>query len=226
MAYDAKPQPNLDGLGIFFIIWTFIWTFIVIGGMVFLWRRRDMPMLRIRDLPLTFVAIMMLHLYWGAIQTGYVYFPLFTPEGEYWIMSLYFPIGIALFHASNSRFLHVAKQQKELFASDEKVYSRPRARRDSWLGKFQALDYTKKILVTIGFGMTIQVCVHPPSRHYVDMTNMNSSSSQSSCGASPGSSITAGVSSALKSIRVPRSTKSLRLAKVGNGKHTPLINGF
>ncbi|CAG1996116.1 unnamed protein product [Fusarium graminearum] len=156
MAYDAKPQPNLDGLGIFFIIWTFIWTFIVIGGMVFLWRRRDMPMLRIRDLPLTFVAIMMLHLYWGAIQTGYVYFPLFTPEGEYWIMSLYFPIGIALFHASNSRFLHVAKQQKELFASDEKAYSRPRARRDSWLGKFQALDYTKKILVTIGFGMTIQ----------------------------------------------------------------------
>ncbi|EYB27940.1 hypothetical protein FG05_04628 [Fusarium graminearum] len=156
MAYDAKPQPNLDGLGIFFIIWTFIWTFIVIGGMVFLWRRRDMPMLRIRDLPLTFVAIMMLHLYWGAIQTGYVYFPLFTPEGEYWIMSLYFPIGIALFHASNSRFLHVAKQQKELFASDEKTYSRPRARRDSWLGKFQALDYTKKILVTIGFGMTIQ----------------------------------------------------------------------
>ncbi|ESU08446.1 hypothetical protein FGSG_04628 [Fusarium graminearum PH-1] len=156
MAYNAKPQPNLDGLGIFFIIWTFIWTFIVIGGMVFLWRRRDMPMLRIRDLPLTFVAIMMLHLYWGAIQTGYVYFPLFTPEGEYWIMSLYFPIGIALFHASNSRFLHVAKQQKELFASDEKTYSRPRARRDSWLGKFQALDYTKKILVTIGFGMTIQ----------------------------------------------------------------------
>ncbi|KAG8664118.1 uncharacterized protein FPOAC1_014050 [Fusarium poae] len=156
MAYSSMPEPNLDGLGIFWIVWTFIWTFIVVSGMAFLWRHRDMPMLRIRDLPLTFVAIIMLHIYWGAVQTGYVYFPLFTPGGEYWIMSIYFPIGIALFHASNSRFLHVAKHQKELFASDENTYSRPRARRDSWLGKFQALGYTKKILVTIGLGMIVQ----------------------------------------------------------------------
>jgi hypothetical protein len=222
MAYSSMPEPNLDGLGIFWIVWTFIWTFIVVSGMAFLWRHRDMPMLRIRDLPLTFVAIIMLHIYWGAVQTGYVYFPLFTPGGEYWIMSIYFPIGIALFHASNSRFLHVAKHQKELFASDENTYSRPRARRDSWLGKFQALGYTKKILVTIGLGMIVQVCIHLYSRHLVYQINMDSSSSQSSCGASPRSSIPAGVLQVLKSIRVLRSTKSLRWAKVGNGKHTLL----
>ncbi|KAJ4123181.1 hypothetical protein NW768_009709 [Fusarium equiseti] len=157
MAYSSKPQPNLDGLGIFWIIWTFVWTFIVAGGMIFLWRRRDMPMLRIRDLPLSFVAIILLHMYWGAVQTGYVYFPLFTPEGEYWIMSLYFPVGIALFHASNSRFLHVAKQQKELFAPDEKAETKSRARPGSLLGRFQRLDYNKKILATIGAGMVIQL---------------------------------------------------------------------
>lgn len=158
MASSPKPQPNLDGLGIFWIIWALVWTIIVACGMTFLWRRRDMPMLRIRDLPLSFAAIIMLHLYWGAIQTGYVYFPLFTPEGEFWIMSIYFPIGIALFHASNSRFLHVANQQKELFASDEKAYSKSRVRPGSLLGRFRALDYTKKILVTIGLGMVVQVC--------------------------------------------------------------------
>ncbi|KAF5531729.1 hypothetical protein FMEXI_12875 [Fusarium mexicanum] len=156
MAGTEKPEARLDGLGIFWIIWTFVWTFIVAGGMVFLWRRRDMPMLRIRDLPLSFAAIVLLHIYWGAIQTGYVYFPLFTPEGEFWIMSLYFPFGIALFHASNSRFLHVAKQQKELFASDEKAPSKSRARPGSLLGRFQALDYSKKILVTVGLGMVVQ----------------------------------------------------------------------
>ncbi|KAF4953284.1 hypothetical protein FGADI_6150 [Fusarium gaditjirri] len=156
MAGTEKPEPRFDGLGIFWIIWTFVWTFMVAGGMVFLWRRRDMPMLRIRDLPLSFAAIVLLHIYWGAIQTGYVYFPLFTPEGEFWIMSLYFPFGIALFHASNSRFLHVAKQQKELFASDEKSPSKSRVRPGSLLGRFQALDYSKKILITVGLGMVVQ----------------------------------------------------------------------
>ncbi|WZH47650.1 uncharacterized protein QYS62_008806 [Fusarium acuminatum] len=152
----AQPQPRLDGLGIFWIVFTLVWTFIVAGGMYFLWRRRDMPMLRIRELPLSFAAVILLHLYWGAIQTGYVYFPLFTPEGEYWIMSLYFPFGIALFHASNSRFLYVAKQQKELFGSEEKSPYKQRVRPNSLRSRFQSLDYSKKILVTIGLGMAVQ----------------------------------------------------------------------
>lgn len=159
----AQPQPRLDGLGIFWIVFTLIWTFIVAGGMYFLWRRRDMPMLRIRELPLSFAAVILLHLYWGAIQTGYVYFPLFTPEGEYWIMSLYFPFGIALFHASNSRFLYVAKQQKELFGSEEKSPYKQRVRPNSLRSRFQSLDYSKKILVTIGLGMAVQVWKYPTS---------------------------------------------------------------
>lgn len=95
-------------------------------------------------------------------------------------MSLYFPFGIALFHASNSRFLHVAKQQKELFASDEKSPSKSRVRRGTLLGRFQALDYSKKILITVGLGMVVQVwntphihttiltyAVHPHHHHVV-----------------------------------------------------------
>ncbi|KAF4985634.1 hypothetical protein FGRMN_11144 [Fusarium graminum] len=156
MAESEVPRPRLDGLGIFWIVFTFVWSFIVAGGMYFLWRRRDMPMLRIRELPLSFAAIIMLHIYWGAIQTGYVYFPLFTPEGEYWIMSLYFPIGIALFHASNSRFLYVAKQQKELFGSEEKSPYKTRVTTNSLLSRFKSLDYSKKVLVTIGLGMVVQ----------------------------------------------------------------------
>ncbi|KAF4969839.1 hypothetical protein FSARC_2997 [Fusarium sarcochroum] len=152
-----KPEARLDGLGIFWIVFTFAWSFILAGGMYFLWRRRDMPMLRIRDLPLSFAAIILLHIYWGAVQTGYVYFPLWTPEGEFWIMSIYFPFGIALFHASNSRFLHVAQQQKELFAIDEKSPSKSRSRPGSLLGRFKSLDYSKKILVTVGCGMVIQI---------------------------------------------------------------------
>lgn len=156
-----KPEPRLDALGIFWIVFALAWTFILAGGMYFLWRRRDMPLLRIRGLPLSFAAIILLHLYWGAVQTGYVYFPLWTPEGEFWIMSTYFPFGVALFHASNSRFLHVAKQQKELFAMDEKSPSKSnRSRPGSLIARFKSLDYNKKIYITIGAGMAIQVHPH------------------------------------------------------------------
>ncbi|KAM5341366.1 hypothetical protein ACJ41O_014397 [Fusarium nematophilum] len=154
---EPKAQPRLDALGIFWIVFTFAWTFMVAGGMYFLWRRRDMPLLRIRGLPLSFAAIFLLHLYWGAVQTGYVYFPLATPEVEYWIMSTWLPFGIALFHASNSRFLHVAKTQKELFAMDAPPSKGRRSGPKGLKGRFQSLDYTKKILVLVGAGMAFQL---------------------------------------------------------------------
>ena len=53
-----------------------------------------------------------------------------------------------------------------------------------------------------------------------DEANRISLSLLSSCGASPKSSITVGVSPAPKSIPAPKNTKSLRWARAGNGKHT------
>ncbi|KAJ3455323.1 hypothetical protein MRS44_013923 [Fusarium solani] len=151
----AKAEPRLDALGIFWMVFTFAWTFMLAGGMYFLWRRRNMPLLRIRGLPLSFTAIILLHLYWGAVQTAYVWFPLATPQVEYWVMSTYLPFGIALFHASNSRFLHVAKTQKELFAASS--HEKPRRSESGPKGRFQTLNYTKKILVLVGLGMAFQL---------------------------------------------------------------------
>ncbi|KAF4983967.1 hypothetical protein FZEAL_759 [Fusarium zealandicum] len=151
-------KAKLDGLGVFWIVFTFAWSFVLAGGMYFLWRRRDMPLLRIRGLPLSFSAIISLHLYWAAVETGYIYFPLATPEVEFWIMSTYLPFGIALFHAANSRFLHVAKAQRELFV-EEKPSSRNRRshRPRSLIGRFKSLEYTQKIFVLIGIGMFFQL---------------------------------------------------------------------
>ncbi|KAH6957524.1 hypothetical protein BKA56DRAFT_502221 [Ilyonectria sp. MPI-CAGE-AT-0026] len=155
---EAKTQPhaNLDGLGVFWIVFALSWILTIAGGMIFLWRRRDMPILRIRGLPLSLLVITLLHLYWGAVQTVYVYFRLATPEVEYWIMSIYLPCGIALFHASNSRFLHVAKAQKELFASDAASIKSKRAKTKSLICRFRSLNYTRKILILVGAGMSFQ----------------------------------------------------------------------
>ncbi|KAM6506415.1 hypothetical protein FSOLCH5_013396 [Fusarium solani] len=151
----AKAEPRLDALGIFWMVFTFAWTFMLAGGMYFLWRRRNMPLLRIRGLPLSFTAIILLHLYWGAVQTAYVWFPLVTPQVEYWVMSTYLPFGIALFHASNSRFLHIAKTQKELFAASS--HEKPRRAKSGLKGRIQTFNYTKKILILVGLGMAFQL---------------------------------------------------------------------
>ncbi|KAG8168556.1 hypothetical protein KVR01_001305 [Diaporthe batatas] len=98
--------------------------------MGFLWYRRDTPLLRIRDLNLSFAAIGFLHTYWMAVQMAYIVKP-FPPQAEYWIMGIYLPFGIALFHASNSRFLYVARQQRR--------------------------SHTRKMLVVIGMGMGLQL---------------------------------------------------------------------
>ncbi|CAM1509613.1 Fc.00g033520.m01.CDS01 [Cosmosporella sp. VM-42] len=153
----TKPEARLDGLGIFWITFAIVWTLLVAGGMAFLYRRRDMPMLRIRGLPLSFAAVILLHLYWGAVQGGYCYGPIFPPVVEFWIMGIWLPFGIALFHASNSRFLHIAKNQKKLFASNNDQVKPARVRRSGLLGRYRGMDYTNKMLLLVSVGMLFQL---------------------------------------------------------------------
>lgn len=215
-AKPPQPHANLDGLGIFWITFALSWTFIVAGGMIFLWRRRDMPMLRIRGLPLSFLAITLLHLYWGAVQTGYVWFPLAAPEIEFWIMSVYLPCGIALFHASNSRFLYVAKTQKELFASDTaSIISKP-AKPKSFLRRFQSLNYTQKILIFVGAGMVFQV-IQLEGGIPIPIADLKDSSYlHSLCSSFRKSSIPPSASQVLR-LREPKTRRSLKCAEAGNG---------
>ncbi|KKY37978.1 hypothetical protein UCDDA912_g02007 [Diaporthe ampelina] len=104
--------------------------------MGFLWYRRDTPLLKIRGLSLSFAAIAFLHTYWMVVQMAYIANP-FPQQAEYWIMGIYLPFGIALFHASNTRFLYIARQQRR-----------------SRLGR---LSHTRKMLVVIGTGMVLQL---------------------------------------------------------------------
>ncbi|TQN67410.1 hypothetical protein CSHISOI_08023, partial [Colletotrichum shisoi] len=106
------PAFNTEPAAVFWLVWAGVWTATVLCGMAFLFVNRHMPFLRIRGLALSFGAVAMLHLYWVSVQIG-LSVGQFVPDGaEFWVMGLYLPFGIALFHASNSRFLHVAKAQR------------------------------------------------------------------------------------------------------------------
>lgn len=157
---DAKPRLNLDAAGVFWASWCGVWTLLVGAGMGFLWYRRDTPLLKIRGLNLSFAAIAFLHTYWMAVQMAYIADP-FPPQAEYWIMGIYLPFGIALFHASNSRFLYIARQQRRKFVrkSSQHGVSTP----PTVFGRFRRLSHTRKMLVVIGMGMALQVRGHEQS---------------------------------------------------------------
>ncbi|KAI9152119.1 hypothetical protein HJFPF1_09343 [Paramyrothecium foliicola] len=158
MAGDNGPQLGLDAVGIFWIIFAIIWTIFLLCGILYLHANRHIPLLRIRGLPLSFAAVTLLHIYWLAVQLGYIYGSLMSPGVEFWIMGIWLPCGIALFHASNSQFLYVAAAQKK--------YARPTSintdisnipRSTTLLGRYRQMKYTKRMLVLVGSGMVIQV---------------------------------------------------------------------
>lgn len=156
---DTKPVARLDGLGIFWIAFATSWTVILLGGMLFLWLKRDMPILRIRGLGLSFAAVTLLHCYWFCVTTGYVYGPLMPEVAEFWIMGIWLPFGIALFHAANCRFLYVANAQKKYVKRTVDLGwdgQRPRIRK-TLVARWQMLAYTKRVLILVGLGMVFHL---------------------------------------------------------------------
>ena len=155
---DFKPRPNLDAAGIFWVSWCAVWTLLVCAGMGFLWYRRDTPLLKIRGLSLSFAAIAFLHTYWMVVQMAYIANP-FPQQAEYWIMGIYLPFGIALFHASNTRFLYIARQQRRRFV--RKSHQHGQSTSMAVFSRLGRLSHTRKMLVVIGTGMVLQVMHHP-----------------------------------------------------------------
>jgi hypothetical protein len=169
MADGSGPQLGFDGLAVFWIVFAVAWTAILLCGMLHLYVNRHMPLLRIRGLSLSLGAVVFLHIYWVAVQLGYIYGAFMSPGVEFWIMGIWLPCGFALFHASNSRFLYVAAAQKK-FASrplstslgtdvdgDAGSSGHISPRHRTLFGRFKQIDYTKRMLTLVGLGMVVQI---------------------------------------------------------------------
>ncbi|OBR04536.1 Integral membrane protein [Colletotrichum higginsianum IMI 349063] len=160
--YNLPPMPpKWDSIGIFYITFCATWTAIVLAGMAFLWANRANPILKIRGLPLAFGSIIFLHLYWCMAQITYPIggtMPVVIAyDVQYFVMGIWFPLGIALFHASNSRFLHVAKLQRLHFVgSGAHVRRGCNGAKTSWLCRFRNMDYGKRLMIFIWIGIIAQ----------------------------------------------------------------------
>ncbi|KNG84963.1 hypothetical protein ANOM_006777 [Aspergillus nomiae NRRL 13137] len=156
---ESKPQAAYTPVSIWWACWAGVWTTAVVLGMIYLIANRNMPILRIRGLGLSLSAIVLLHLYWASVQFGVMIGAIMPGDAQYWIMGTYLPCGIALFHASNSRFLHVAKHQRKYAHHDSRLpESLPDEKPKTGLfGRFRRLEYTKRIIILVGIAMVVQI---------------------------------------------------------------------
>ncbi|KAJ5717907.1 hypothetical protein N7488_003553 [Penicillium malachiteum] len=155
--------PNYDKVGVFYIAFCVIWTTLLIAGMVFCWFNRRIPILRVRGISLSFAAIALLHVYW---ILGQLVYPIgatiptvLAYDIQYFGMGVYFPLGIALFQASNLRFLHVAKMQKQFIYPELRAERRCNGGGSSWLCRLRNMDYMKRTMIFIGIGMVSQFII-------------------------------------------------------------------
>lgn len=162
--YNVPPMPpKWDRVGIFYISFCATWTTLVAAGLAFCWYNRHLPILRVRGLPLAFGAVIFLHLYWIMAQITYpigATMPIVIAyDVQYFVMGTWFPLGIALFHASNLRFLRVAELQKR-YTQKVNVQRRKawNGAHSSWLYKVRNLEYDTKIMAWIVTGIVFQVC--------------------------------------------------------------------
>ena len=116
--HDWGNYYQLDGWGVFLVVFTILYTLLLIGLSCILWTWRTHPVIRMRRVPLAIAAVLVLHVYVCIVLLVYPWNGHFPCSVEFWVMSIYLPIGIGLFQASNQQLLRISRGQQSLLTAD------------------------------------------------------------------------------------------------------------
>ena len=148
---------NWDGLGKIYAALAISWTVILYSGIAWLIAHRQLPYLKMRNIPLAVAATSFLHVYLVKIMLAYTTNGHFLCSAEFWIMSIYLPFGIALFQANQVQLLSISTQQRKLLDGERLSIHEPyRCQRSLW-SRWRSLTALKQTYVFIGIGMLLQV---------------------------------------------------------------------
>ncbi len=128
---------NLDGWGILQLVFAILYTIVLLVLCGILWTQRHHPIIRMRKIPLAIAAVLVLHVYVVIILIVYPLNGYFPCSAEFWIMSIYLPIGIGLFQAQNQQLLLISRGQQVLLTPDiYKPLPSGKTRRQYYRNKF------------------------------------------------------------------------------------------
>ena len=109
---------NLDGYGISQIAFIGTYTIFLYTACAYLWFRRHHPVIKMRKTGLAILSILILHVYMIMVFMVYPLNGAFPCSAEFWIMSMYLPLGIGLFQAQNQQLLIVSREQDQLLRNE------------------------------------------------------------------------------------------------------------
>ena len=92
---------NTDALGITYVVIAIIYTIILACELTLLYRRRDAFCIQIRNIKIVFAAVSMLHVYLTLVLLAYPWNGLYPCTAEFWVMSIFLPLGMALFQGKH-----------------------------------------------------------------------------------------------------------------------------
>lgn len=158
---DHFGAPIFDSLAQFYVSVAIIWTSAILAGFAYLIVNRHEQCIRIRNLPLALSAVTCLHIYWILCMVAYSMSGTYPCAAEYWIMSIYFPLGIALFQANSMQLLSVfGIQEKLLYTAHEPFrpnFVAPSKSPNRPLFRWRQLNLVQRTEMGIAVGMVVQV---------------------------------------------------------------------
>ncbi|KAI9798104.1 MAG: hypothetical protein M1833_005001 [Piccolia ochrophora] len=154
---------NLDAVGKIYIAFCVIWTVILFAGVAVLLRYRHLDFIRMRNITLVISSLLMIHVYLVLDLLAYPLNGTFPCNLEFWLMSIYFPLGVALYQAHNVQLLNVSGLQKQLIYHPLKRHVRSskgkkwnRAEIREW---WSCLDLIHRTYLVIAIGVTLQLAL-------------------------------------------------------------------
>ncbi|KAF2995234.1 hypothetical protein E8E13_002637 [Curvularia kusanoi] len=105
---------NTDALGITYVVIAIIYTVLLAFELTLLYRRRDAFCIQIRNIKVVFAAVSMLHIYLTLVLLAYPWNGLYPCSAEFWVMSIFLPLGMAFFQACNARVLTAYESQRRM----------------------------------------------------------------------------------------------------------------
>ena len=156
---DGGPA-NMDALGLSIISFIIVCSALLALGVTFLLYHRHLDFIRIRNVPLMISALLMIHVYLIFACLTYPLNGTFPCNLEFWIMSVYFPTGVALYQAYNMQLLSLSVLQKQLLMQPAKLLNRlapPRRTVTGFKDRWSRLNLLNRTYYLIAVGVVIQV---------------------------------------------------------------------
>ncbi len=133
--HDYLTASRLDGAGIAYVLVAGTWTALLLGGIAVFLFHRKLDFVRMRNPLLVTTALVLIHVYLCLMLLLYPLNASYGCNAGFWMMSVYFPLGIACWHTANIHVLNLSHLQEELISETKLLCRRapgPKLCLESW----------------------------------------------------------------------------------------------